>query len=226
LKTYGCGKEAKRFSKILLVIFVVMLVAVAVSALFVSKVAGNDEEETLPSSLGKILSAQIQEIIQDHKEELLSIRLNRTVSLASTWDEKLTTLDEAQVEITRVIEEIETKMSELEEKLMNEEITQGEFIMEMNKLRLELRTRLRQLEEIENATQALQQDIPENNKELAKQIVEANHALRDAKKALHDEMKAKIKEKVEEQKQEDKQGKQDKEDKGKEDKQGKGREPR
>jgi len=108
------------------------------------------------------------------------------------------------MEIIRVTEE---EMTRLQEMLSNGEITQGEFIMEMNRLRLELRTRLRQLDGIEKEVlKALQQDISENNKELAKRIVEANHAFRDAKKALHEEMKAEIKEKVEEQKQ-DKEGK-------------------
>jgi Sec-independent protein translocase protein TatA len=47
----------------------------------------------------------------------------------------------------------------------------------------------------------LQENIPESNKELAKSIVEANHAFRDAMKALQEEKKAEIKAWVEEQKQ-------------------------
>jgi len=182
-----------------------MLTLAAVSTLLVSRVAGDEdtgEDETLPPYLGKSLSAQIQDLVQQHKEKLLEIRLERKMMLLQTWVERLSELDDEQTRIMATVELMEQEMERLEERLRNGEITQGEYIMEMNRLRLEIRTRLRQLEGVEKeALKALQENIPESNKELAKRIVEANHAFRDAKKALQEEKKAEIKARVEEQKQ-------------------------
>ncbi len=182
-----------------------MLTVAAVSTLLVSRVAGDEdtgEDETLPPYLGKSLSAQIQDLVQQHKEKLLEIRLERKMMLLQTWVERLSELDDEQTRIMATVELMEQEMERLEERLRNGEITQGEYIMEMNRLRLEIRTRLRQLEGVEKeALKALQENIPESNKELAKRIVEANHAFRDAKKALQEEKKAEIKARVEEQKQ-------------------------
>ncbi|MEM2930776.1 MAG: hypothetical protein QW797_07975 [Thermoproteota archaeon] len=97
---------------------------------------------------------------------------------------------------------MEEEMTRLEERLRNGEITQGEYIMEMNRLRLEIRTRLRQMEGVaKEALKALQENIPESNKELARKIVEANREFREEKKAIQEEKKAEIKARVEEQKQ-------------------------
>ncbi len=172
---------------------------------FVSRVAGDEdtgEDETLPPYLGKSLSAQIQDIVQQHKEALLEIRLERKMMLFQTWEERLSELADEQARVMETVRLMEQEMSRLEERLRNGEITQGEFIMEMNRLRLEIRTRLRQLEGVEKeALKALQENIPEANKELAKRIVEANQAFRDAKKALQEEKKTEIRARVEEQKQ-------------------------
>lgn len=182
-----------------------MLTLAAVSTLLVSRVAGDEdtgEDETLPPYLGKSLSAQIQDLVQQHKETLLEIRLERKMMLLQTWVERLYELDDEQTRIMETVELMEQEMKRLEERMRNGEITQGEYIMEMNRLRLEIRTRLRQLEGVEKeALKALQENIPEINKELAKRIVDANHAFRDAKKALQEEKKAEIKARVEEQKQ-------------------------
>jgi len=182
-----------------------MLTLAAVSTLLVSRVAGDEDtggDETLPPYLGKSLSAQIQDLVQQHKEKLLEIRLEMKMALLQTWGERLNELDEEQTRVMETVETMEQEMTMLEERLRNGEITQGEYIMEMNRLRLEIRTRLRQLEGVEKeALKALQENIPESNKELAKRIVEANHAFRDAKKALQEEKKAEIKARVEEQKQ-------------------------
>lgn len=172
---------------------------------FVSRVAGDEdtgEDETLPPYLGKSLSAQIQDLVQQHKEALLEIRLERKMMLFQTWEERLSELADEQARVMETVRLMEQEMSRLEERLRNGEITQGEFIMEMNRLRLEIRTRLRQLEGVEKeALKALQENIPEANKELAKRIVEANQAFRDAKKALQEEKKTEIRARVEEQKQ-------------------------
>jgi len=182
-----------------------MLTLAAVSTLLVSRVAGDEDtggDETLPPYLGKSLSAQIQDLVQQHKEKLLEIRLEMKMALLQTWGERLNELDEEQTRVMETVETMEQEMTMLEERLRNGEITQGEYIMEMNRLRLEIRTRLRQLEGVEKeALKALQENIPESNKELAKRIVDANHAFRDAKKALQEEKKAEIKARVEEQKQ-------------------------
>ena len=170
-----------------------MLTLAAVSTLLVSRVAGDEDtggDETLPPYLGKSLSAQIQDLVQQHKETLLEIRLKRKMALLQTWEERLNELDEEQTRVMETVETMEQEMTMLEERLRNGEITQGEYIMEMNRLRLEIRTRLRQLEGVEKeALKALQENIPESNKELAKRIVDANHAFRDAKKALQEEKK-------------------------------------
>lgn len=200
----GSKRQVKRW-RIMFALALAVLAITSVSALFVSMVAGDEdtgENETLPSYLGKSLSAQIQELVQQHKEELLEIRLERKMMLCQTLEERLSELDSEQEQVMETVRLMEEEMNSLEERLRNGEITQGEFIMEMNRLRLEIRTRLRQLEGVEKeALKALQEGIPENNKELAKRIVEANHRFRDAIKALQEEKKAEIKARVEEQKQ-------------------------
>ncbi len=200
----GSKKQVKRW-RIMLTLALAVLAITWVSALFVSWVAGDEdtgENETLLPYLGKSLSAQIEELVQQHKEALLKIRLERKMRLCQTWEERLSELDIEQVQVMETVRLMEEEMTRLEERLRNGEITQGEFIMEMNRLRLEIRTRLRQLEGVEKeALKALQEDIPENNKDLARRIVEANHRFRDAMKALQEEKKAEIKARVEEQKQ-------------------------
>lgn len=199
------GSMRAKHWRIMVASALAMLTVAAVSTLLVSRVAGDEdtgEDETLPPYLGKSLSAQIQDLVQQHKEKLLEIRLERKMMLLQTWVERLSELDDEQTRIMATVELMEQEMERLEERLRNGEITQGEYIMEMNRLRLEIRTRLRQLEGVEKeALKALQENIPESNKELAKRIVEANHAFRDAKKALQEEKKAEIKARVEEQKQ-------------------------
>lgn len=208
----GSKRQAKHW-RIMFALALTVLAITSFSAVFVSRVAGDedtgeDETETLPPYLGKSLSAQIQEIVQQHKEALLEIRLERKMMLCQTWEERLNELAGEQVSVMETVRTMEQEMTMLEERLRNGEITQGEFIMEMNRLRLEIRTRLRQLEGVEKeALKALQNDIPETNKELAKRIVEANHAFRDAKKELQEEKKAEIKARVEEQKQAKEKGK-------------------
>ncbi|MCX8184045.1 MAG: hypothetical protein N3F08_06480 [Crenarchaeota archaeon] len=212
----GLGKKGKEGSR-MLAILVEILIATSVSTLFVSKIIAEktSEEETLPPYLGKSLSLQIQDLVQQHKEALLEIRLERKMKLIQTWEKRLSELDNEQCSIMATIGLMEQEMTRLEEKLRNGEINRGEFIMEMNRLRLEIRTRLRQLEGVEKeALKALQEEIPEINKELARKIVNSNHEFRDAKQALQEEKKAEIKAKVEEQKQ-------DKEEKGKEKEKGK-----
>ncbi|MEM3957380.1 MAG: hypothetical protein QXO47_04165 [Thermoproteota archaeon] len=211
----GSKRLVKR-RRIVFALALALLTIIGVSALFVSRIVGDeDTDETLPPYLGKSLSAQIQGLVQQHKEELLEIRLERKMMLCQTWEERLNELAGEQESLMETVRTMEQEMTMLEERLRNGEITQGEFIMEMNRLRLEIRTRLRQLEGVEKeALKALQNDIPETNKELAKRIVEANHAFRDAKKELQEEKKAEIKARVEEQKQAKEKGK-DKEDKGK-----------
>ncbi|MEM3424277.1 MAG: hypothetical protein QXI42_00515 [Thermoproteota archaeon] len=211
----GSKRLVKR-RRIVFALALALLTIIGVSALFVSRIVGDeDTDETLPPYLGKSLSAQIQGLVQQHKEELLEIRLERKMMLCQTWEERLNELAGEQESLMETVRTMEQEMTTLEERLRNGEITQGEFIMEMNRLRLEIRTRLRQLEGVEKeALKALQNDIPETNKELAKRIVEANHAFRDAKKQLQEEKKAEIKARVEEQKQAKEKGK-DKEDKGK-----------
>lgn len=200
----GSKMRVKRW-RIMFALALAVLAITSVSALLVSRVAGDEdtgENETLPPYLGKSLSAQIQELVQQHKEELLEIRFERKMMLCQTWEERLSQLDSEQEQVMETVRLMEEEMTRLEERLRNGEITQGEFIMEMNRLRLEIRTRLRQLEGVEKeALKALQEDIPENNKELARRIVEANHRFRDEKKALQEEKKAEIKARVEEQKQ-------------------------
>lgn len=189
------------------IMFALALAVFAITSVsaFVSRVAGDEdtgEDETLPPYLGKSLSAQIQDLVQQHKEALLEIRLERKMMLFQTWEERLSELADEQARVMETVRLMEQEMSRLEERLRNGEITQGEFIMEMNRLRLEIRTRLRQLEGVEKeALKALQENIPEANKELAKRIVEANQAFRDAKKALQEEKKTEIRARVEEQKQ-------------------------
>lgn len=195
------GSMQAKHWRIMVASALVLLTVVAVSTLLVSRVAG-DEDETLPPYLGKSLSAQIQDLVQQHKETLLEIRLERKMELLQTWEERLSELDDEQESIMETVRLMEQEMERLEERLRNGEITQGEYIMEMNRLRLEIRTRLRQLEGVEKeALKALQENIPESNKELAKRIVDANRAFRDDKKALQEEKKAEIKAWVEEQKQ-------------------------
>jgi hypothetical protein len=200
---YSCAGNAKKGSKTLMAIVVAILALATVSALFVSKAAGDEtEEETLPPYLGKTLSLQIQEIVQDHRDALSEIRLERKMMLLKTWEDRLYTLSAEQNSIMETVRTMEEEMTRLEESLRNGEITQGGFIMEMNRLRLELRTRLRQLEGVEKeALKALQENIPKSNKELAKSIVEANRAFRDAHAHVLEEKKAEIKARVEEQKQ-------------------------
>jgi len=199
------GSMRAKHWRIIVASALAMLTLAAVSTLLVSRVAGDEdtgEDETLPPYLGKSLSAQIQDLVQQHKETLLEIRLERKMMLLQTWVERLYELDDEQTRIMETVELMEQEMKRLEERMRNGEITQGEYIMEMNRLRLEIRTRLRQLEGVEKeALKALQENIPEINKELAKRIVDANHAFRDAKKALQEEKKAEIKARVEEQKQ-------------------------
>ena len=200
---YSCAGNAKKGSKTLMAIVVAILALATVSALFVSKAAGDEtEEETLPPYLGKTLSLQIQEIVQYHRDALSEIRLERKMMLLKTWEDRLYTLSAEQNSIMETVRTMEEEMTRLEESLRNGEITQGGFIMEMNGLRLELRTRLRQLEGVEKeALKALQENIPKSNKELAKSIVEANRAFRDAHAHVLEEKKAEIKARVEEQKQ-------------------------
>jgi len=201
---YSCAGNAKKGSKTLMAMVVAILALATVSALFVSKAAGDetDEEETLPPYLGKTLSLQIQKIAQDHRGALLGIRLDRKMMLLKTWEDRLSTLSAEQNSIMETVRMMEEEMTRLEESLRNGKITQGGFIMEMNRLRLELRTRLRQLEGVEKeALKALQENIPKSNKELAKSIVEANRAFRDAHAHVLEEKKAEIKARVEEQKQ-------------------------
>jgi gas vesicle protein len=199
------GSMRTKHWRIMVASALAMLTLAAVSTLLVSRVAGDEDtggDETLPPYLGKSLSAQIQDLVQQHKEKLLEIRLEMKMALLQTWVDRLNELDEEQTRVMETVETMEQEMTMLEERLRNGEITQGEYIMEMNRLRLEIRTRLRQLEGVEKeALKALQENIPESNKELAKRIVDANHAFRDAKKALQEEKKAEIKARVEEQKQ-------------------------
>jgi len=187
------GSMRTKHWRIMVASALAMLTLAAVSTLLVSRVAGDEDtggDETLPPYLGKSLSAQIQDLVQQHKETLLEIRLKRKMALLQTWEERLNELDKEQTRVMETVETMEQEMTMLEERLRNGEITQGEYIMEMNRLRLEIRTRLRQLEGVEKeALKALQENIPESNKELAKRIVDANHAFRDAKKALQEEKK-------------------------------------
>ena len=187
------GSMRTKHWRIMVASALAMLTLAAVSTLLVSRVAGDEDtggDETLPPYLGKSLSAQIQDLVQQHKEKLLEIRLEMKMALLQTWGERLNELDEEQTRVMETVETMEQEMTMLEERLRNGQITQGEYIMEMNRLRLEIRTRLRQLEGVEKeALKALQENIPESNKELAKRIVDANHAFRDAKKALQEEKK-------------------------------------
>jgi hypothetical protein len=199
------GGAWEKNRRIMVASALVMLIVLAVSTLLVSRVAGDEDtggDETLPPYLGKSLSVQIQDLVQQHRENLLEIRLGIKMALLQTWGERLSGLSDEQARIMETVETMEREMTTLEERLRKGEITQGEYVMEMNRLRLEIRTRLRQLEGVEKeALKALQENIPESNKELAKSIVEANHAFRDAMKALQEEKKAEIKAWVEEQKQ-------------------------
>ncbi len=199
------GSMQSKYWRIMVASALVMLTVATVSTILISRVAGDEEtgeDETLPPYLGKSLSAQIQDLAQQHREKLLEIRLERKMMLCETWGERLSELDIEQDYVMETVTLMEQEMERLEERLRNGEITQGEYIMEMNRLRLEIRTRLRQLEGVEKeALKALQENIPETNKELARRIVEANHAFRDEKKALQEEKKAEIKARVEEQKQ-------------------------
>lgn len=214
-----CLRKEKKKGSRMLAILVAILVVASVSTIFVSRIIGEEEtieEETLPPYLGKSLSTQIQAIVQQHKEELLEIRLERKMMLCQTWEERLSELASEQEQLMETVRSMEQEMTRLEERLRNGEITQGEYIMEMNRLRLEIRTRLRQLEGVEKeALKALQENIPEKNKELAKRIVQANHAFRDEKKALQEQKKAEIEARVEEQKQAKEEKGKGKEDKGK-----------
>ncbi|MEM2930775.1 MAG: hypothetical protein QW797_07970 [Thermoproteota archaeon] len=81
METSGLRKEGKKDSKMLAALVAILVIA-SVSALFVSRIAGEEEtsdEETLPPYLGKSLSAQIQDLVQQHKEALLEIRLERKI---------------------------------------------------------------------------------------------------------------------------------------------------
>lgn len=208
---YGSGWKAKGHSKKLLIPAIITVAVV--SMLFVSKVAGDDGisegEEVLPPFLGKSLSVQIQVIVQEHREALLGIRLERKMNLLQTWEDRLSELAIEQELIMETMGAIEREMGSLKEKLNEGSITQGEFIMEMNRLRLEIRIRLKQMEGVEKEVlKALQENITGinkeqniTNKELARKIVEENHVFRDAMKTLQEVKKAEIKAMVEEEKQ-------------------------
>ncbi|MEM2979948.1 MAG: hypothetical protein QW385_01040 [Thermoproteota archaeon] len=223
--------------KMLLAMIATILIATSVLLFFVSRVSGDTEpgnnteydenltipfddfpimldNETLPPYLGKNISVLIRNITQTHQENLLMIRLQRRMMLNATWEERLRLLNQTRSEMRLCIEERIMEMERLREMLRQGNITQEEFIMEMNRIRLEIRLRLNLLKETsKEALKALQENISEENKRLAKQIVEENRRFQQEMKRLHEQIKEEVKEKVEEQKQD-----KSKEDKSKKDK--------
>ncbi|MGQ9597687.1 MAG: hypothetical protein ACUVUS_10075 [Thermoproteota archaeon] len=154
------------------------------------------DDETLPPSLGKSMSILIKDIAQTHKESLLDIRLQRRIVLCATWEERLGILDQIRTELEQHIEEMEQVRKSLSERLEQGEIDEEEYIMEMNRLRLEIRVYLSNLKGVvKEASKALQEDIHEANKEFARRIVEADKRFQQEKKEL-EKMKEEIKAKV------------------------------
>ncbi|MGQ9479550.1 MAG: hypothetical protein ACUVQ0_06030 [Thermoproteota archaeon] len=149
--------------------------------------------ETLPPYLGKNITVLIRNITETHKESLMKIRLRRKLMLNATWSEKLRILNQTQCEMKEIIEERNREMERLREMWRQGNITKEKFLMEMNRLMLETRTRLSILKETtKEALRALQENISETNKKLAKEIVEK---FQQEMKKMHEFVKD-VKEKV------------------------------
>ncbi|MEM3712915.1 MAG: hypothetical protein QXR97_05210 [Thermoproteota archaeon] len=157
------------------------------------------DNETMPFCLGKNMSVLIRNITQTHRENLLRIRLQRRIMLNNTWHERLRVLNQTKNEMRNCIEERNREMERLREMLRNGNITREEFIMEMNRISLEVRTRLSLLKETsKEALKALQENISEENKKFAKQIVEENQRFQQEMKQLHERVREEVKERVRE----------------------------
>ncbi|MBO3799775.1 MAG: hypothetical protein FGF52_01800 [Candidatus Brockarchaeota archaeon] len=223
---YGCNTGEKDALKILLMV-TAMLIATVIILSFAPRVLGNGESnngnyteneyddnltiptddftisldnETLPSCLGKNMSLLIRNITQTHRENLLRIRLQRRIMLENTWYERLRLLNQTRSETRLCIEERKREMERLREMLRQGNITREEFIMEMNRIRLEIRTRLSLSKETsKEALKALQANISEENKRFARQIVEENHRFQQEMRQLHERIKEEVRERVREQ---------------------------
>lgn len=144
-----------------------------------------------PPSLGKSISILIKDIAQTHKESLLDIRLQRRIVLCATWEERLRILDQIRTELEQHIEEMEQVRESLSERLEQGEIDDEEYIMEINRLMLEMRVYLNNLKGVvKEASKALQEDIPEANKRFQQEKKELEE-MKEEIKAKVDQLKNK-----------------------------------
>jgi len=152
------------------------------------------EEYELP--LGKFISLSMHEIVEEHKGDISEWILDYTLLISENDAEKLEKIENYQNELEQNLLDLKNEKELLNERLKNNEISEEEFVIQMEVLNSRLNLRLiKNNEKIKNIIEDISKEVSNELIGKMEKIREVNSQFRNEMENLKKEIKEEVKQK-------------------------------